>query len=176
MLQRILSCCFCGKKSKTNTDVEKSANMSDTDEDPNHIQYKDTIPFVPPISSGEVIKVYDGDTITIASRFPYPESPLYRFNVRLNGIDAPEIKSKSKEECICAEIAKQALTDLILHKTVILKNQQTEKYGRLLADVYLENLHVNQWLLNNWYAVPYDGKTKKSPKSWATYKTKGTLF
>lgn len=174
MLKKILSCCLSSKK--TNTYGETNTNISDSDDDPTHIQYKDTVPFVPPVSGGEVIKVYDGDTITIAAKLPYPESPLYRFNVRLNGIDAPEIKSKSKEESICAELAKQALTDLILHKTVILKNQQTEKYGRLLADVYVENLHVNQWLLNNWYAVPYDGKTKKSPKSWANYKTRGTLF
>jgi hypothetical protein len=29
------------------------------------------IPFVPPITSGTVIKVYDGDTITITSKLPY---------------------------------------------------------------------------------------------------------
>jgi len=34
---------------------------------------------VPPIKHGRVIKVYDGDTITVAARMPYPKSPLYRF-------------------------------------------------------------------------------------------------
>ena len=59
--------------------------------------WKDTIPFIPPISGGVVIKVYDGDTITIASKLPYKKSPLYRFSVRLNGIDSPEIKGVSKK-------------------------------------------------------------------------------
>ena len=35
------------------------------------IDYKDTIPFIPPITTGKVIKVYDGDTLTLASKLPY---------------------------------------------------------------------------------------------------------
>jgi endonuclease YncB( thermonuclease family) len=41
-----------------------------------------------------------------------------------------------------------------------LKNLKTEKYGRVLADVYLGDLHVNKWLLDNKYAVPYSGGKK----------------
>ena len=135
------------------------------------IEWKNCKPFVPPISSGYVIKVYDGDTITIASKLPYPESALYRFAVRLNGIDTPEIKGKTEDEKKSAQAAKHALENLILDKNVILKNIQTEKYGRILADVYLNQLHLNQWMLDNKYAVPYDGGTKKSPDSWLDYNT-----
>lgn len=39
--------------------------------------YKDTVPFVPPISYGKVVKVYDGDTLTLAAKLPYSESLLY---------------------------------------------------------------------------------------------------
>jgi endonuclease YncB( thermonuclease family) len=46
---------------------------------PKNIDWNDTVPFVPPITKGRVIKVYDGDTITIAARLPHPKSPLYRF-------------------------------------------------------------------------------------------------
>ena len=53
--------------------------------------WDDTIPFVPPVTEGICIKAYDGDTITIAAKLPYPESPLYRFQVRLNGIDCPDV-------------------------------------------------------------------------------------
>ena len=38
------------------------------------IEYKDTTPFIPPVSEGKVIKVYDGDTITIASKMPQSSS------------------------------------------------------------------------------------------------------
>ena len=132
----------------------------------NDILFKDTIPFIPPVTIGKVIKVYDGDTITIASKIPIPNSPLYRFSVRLNGIDTPEIKGKTENEKNSAKKAQKALEDLILQKNIILKNVATEKYGRILADVYLEELHINEWLINNKYAVRYDGGTKHIPEDW----------
>jgi endonuclease YncB( thermonuclease family) len=139
------------------------------------IDWKDTIPFIPPITSGFVIKVYDGDTITIASTMPYSNSPLYRFSVRLNGIDCPEIKSKNDDEHACALLAKTEMTNMVLHKIITLKNIQTEKYGRILADVYIDDLHVNKHMLDNHLAVAYDGGTKKSPESWLSYYYKNEL-
>lgn len=122
--------------------------------------WDDCVPFCPPITSGYVIKVYDGDTITVAAKLPYESSPLYRFPVRLNGIDTPEIKGKTPEERDAAKRSKEALENYILHKTVHLRNTSTEKYGRLLADVYLGDTCLNQWMLDNKYAIPYDGGTK----------------
>jgi endonuclease YncB( thermonuclease family) len=113
---------------------------------------KESIKFVPPITEGEVIHVYDGDTITIVSKLP--------FLIRLAGIDCAEIKGKTEKEQKLAQEAKSALQKLILNKVVVLKNLKTEKYGRVLADVYLGDLHVNQWLLDNKYAVPYSGGKK----------------
>ena len=132
-------------------------------------KWKDCRPFVAPITEGYVLKVYDGDTITIAFRLPYEGSALYRSSVRLNGIDAPEIKGKNEDEKKAAQIAKHALETLILEKIVTLKNIQTEKYGRILADVYIGDIHVNQWLLDHKLVVSYDGGTKKSPESWLEY-------
>ena len=133
------------------------------------ISWEDTTPFVAPITGGQVIKVYDGDTITIASKLPYDSSPVYRFSVRLNGIDTPEIKGKNNDEKISAHKAQDALSKLILNKYVELKNIDNEKYGRILADVYLGNLHINKWMLDNKYAVPYNGGTKESPVSWENF-------
>ena len=126
-----------------------------------NIIWNDTIEFTYPITSGHVIKVYDGDTITIASKMPYENSPLFRFNVRLNGIDTPEIKSKNENEKILAKKARDSLSQLIMNKNVALKNVKNEKYGRILADVYLDDLHVNKWMIEKQFAVEYDGKTKK---------------
>ena len=128
------------------------------------ITWKECTPFVPPIEEGQVIKVYDGDTITVASKLPYKDSPLYRFQVRLLGIDSPEMTGKTIEEKKAAQVAQKALEELLLHKKVYLKEKSQEKYGRILANVYVDHdgklLLVNQWLLDNKYAVPYDGKTK----------------
>jgi len=126
-----------------------------------NINWNDTIEFTYPITSGHVIKVYDGDTITIASKMPYENSPLFRFNVRLNGIDTPEIKSKNENEKILAKKARDSLSQLIMNKNVTLKNVKNEKYGRILSDVYLDDLHVNKWMIDQQFAVEYDGKTKK---------------
>lgn len=135
------------------------------------LQYEDTRPFVPDVKCGKVVKVYDADTITIANRISLDggntySSQIYRFNVRLHGIDTPEIKSKNQITKSLAIQARDALRELIFDKIVQLTNVSTDKYGRLLADVHLDNLHVNQWLLDQKYAVPYDGGTKVISEEW----------
>ena len=136
---------------------------------PEFLTWNDTIAFIPPITGGQVIKVYDGDTITIATKLPYSKTVPYRFSVRIRGIDCPEIKTKCSTEKHCAEIAKNKLADLILHKTVSLKNVGNEKYGRILADVYYDGINCGEWLYEQRLAVKYDGKTKKCPADWMAY-------
>ena len=121
--------------------------------------YENTIPFIPPVSKGKVVKVYDGDTITVASKI-LGSKKIYRFSVRLNGIDAPEIKGKTQEEKNAAIISRDVLREKILGEIVLLKDVKTEKYGRLLATVYLNNINMNEWMLTNNYAIPYDGGKK----------------
>ena len=139
------------------------------------IKWEDTVEFTFPISGGRVIKVYDGDTITIATKLPFKDSPLYRLSVRFNGIDTPEIKGKTDDEKNAAKSARDALSSLILNKLVVLKNIQSEKYGRILAEVYLDDLCLNEWMIQQRYAIKYDGGTKKQPTSWLKYRATGEL-
>ena len=152
-LASFLSCCGCFTK----PNIDDALSNAD---------WLNTVPFVPPVTSGKVIKVYDGDTITIASRLPFTNSPIYKFPVRLLGIDCPEIKGSTETEKNLAKSARDALSSRINGKMVILKNVSTEKYGRLLADVYIDGENMNQWMLNNNYAVKYDGGTKSRPDNW----------
>ena len=147
-------------------------NYCETDE----IKWEDTIPYTVPIKGGKVIKVYDGDSITIAAKLPIPNSPIYRFPVRLNGIDCPEIKGKTDEEISVAKEARDALSALILNKDITLKNVGSEKYGRVLADIYLGELHINQWLIEQRFAVAYDGGKKNIPESWGKYRLTGNFI
>lgn len=135
------------------------------------ISWEDTSEFRFPINGGRVIKVYDGDTITIAAKLPYDSSPLYRLSVRLNGIDTPEMKGKdiTNDEKTAAKMARDFVANLVLNKYVRLENMDTEKYGRILADVYVGEIHLNQLLLNERYAVVYNGGTKQKPTSWLKY-------
>lgn len=133
------------------------------------IKYKDCVPFVPPIKTGRVVKVYDGDTITVACKIPgLKNSPVYRFSVRLAGIDAPEMVTKNEEEKEMAKKARDCLSKEIMDKDVVLKHVKTEKYGRVLCDVYLDNLHINEWMLEKRFAVKYNGKAK-SVVDWKKY-------
>lgn len=130
--------------------------------------WKDTIPFVPPISGGVVIKVYDGDSITVASKLPYKKSPMYRFSVRLNGIDSPELKGVSKKETQMAIISRDKLAEKCLNKQVTLTEIKREKYGRVLADVYCDGQSLNDWMIEQRLAVKYDGGTKEKI-NWEEY-------
>ena len=174
LLLRILSRLLCC--SKTAIPPKEELMVIQVHEHEPVIDYKDTIPFIPPVNEGYVVKVYDGDTITIASKLPYKESPLYRFQVRLNGIDCPEIKGQNEYEKKVAQMAKLEITNLIMNKRVTLKNVGTEKYGRILADVYVGDIHLNNLLLDKRLAVKYDGGTKLSPKSWTKYNETGNMF
>lgn len=175
-------CCICNlfrrffiTKTKSNS-TESNSNIDD--ELPVDIKWEDTRPFIFPITHGRVIKVYDGDTIYVLAKLPYKESPLYRLSVRLNGIDTPEMKGKSvtQDEKEAAKSAQIFVSNLLLHKMIRLENVQSEKYGRILADVYVDNINVNQLLLKERYAVPYDGGTKMKPVSWIKYKLTGELL
>jgi micrococcal nuclease len=129
----------------------------------------DAIPFIPPVRYAKVVKVYDGDTITVVSTLDFEvyQSPqLYKFSVRLHGIDTPEMKTKNENEKKLATIARDELRKQLDGKIVELKNVATEKYGRLLADVYVGDIHINEWMIAKGYAVKYNGGTKSRPEEW----------
>jgi len=154
--------CFSKNKGGKDARVFDQTSLADVAEQypKKIIQYSDSQPFIPPITNGQVIKVYDGDTFTLAAYLPYNESPLYRFSVRLRGIDTPEIKGGTEEEKSAAVLARTELSNMIMNKSVVLTNIGTEKYGRILADVYVEGVHVNQHMLDTKLALPYDGGLK----------------
>lgn len=145
--------------------VVYSKNTKTNEKDLMNVEYNDTIEFIAPIQRAKVIKVYDGDTITVAAHLT-KDLPIYRFHVRLNGIDAPEIKAKTMKEKEMAVGARDALANMIMGQMIELKNNKCEKYGRILSDVYYGDIHVNQWMLDNRLAIPYDGKTKMRPDEW----------
>ena len=156
----------CFKFCNNNKNIEHKSTLSYLTNDDIYLK---TEVFIPPIKGGKCIKVYDGDTITIISKLPYDESPLYRFSIRINSIDCPEIKGKDNDEKEVALLAKKEMTELVFNKNVELINLKNEKYGRILADVYINDYNVANHMLEKRLAVSYNGKTKKSPQSWLKY-------
>lgn len=154
---------------ETSRDIEISTNEQHLDL--TKIGWKDAKIFVPPVEEAYVIKVYDGDTITVVTAFPWEPKVAYRFSVRILGIDTPEKRTKDEDEKYVANIAQKFVADRILNKFVTLKNISLDKYGRLLADVYEgeSNISISDELVKNRLAVKYDGGTKKTPDNWKTF-------
>ena len=134
-----------------------------------------------------VKSVYDGDTITIlipininiydmnssnsfdlnSNKNIHNKIFLNEIKVRLSGIDTPEIKPRlniiNREEHIKkAKEARDFLSNLILNKIIYVKLYHNDKYGRPLVDIYYNDIHLNNLLLEKGFANKYDGKTKDS--------------
>ena len=134
------------------------------------VEYKNTKIFVPPITCGKVIKVYDGDTFTIAVKMNgISKKDVYRFSVRIRHIDCPELKTSDPDEKEVALIAKKLVYTMIFGKIVHLHNIIYDKYGRLCCDVMFGNINIGNHLINHGLAVRYDGGKKISPTNWKNY-------
>ena len=129
-----------------------------------NINWDNTSPFIPNIKKAKVIKVYDGDTITIASKVHIFSRKYYRFSVRLARIDCPELRTKDINEKAYAVKAKESVERLILNKYVNLKVIKTDKYGRLLGELFKDEsdlISVNNMMISEGHGYVYDGGTKK---------------
>lgn len=114
--------------------------------------------FIPRPAMGRVCSVYDGDSITVIA---YLGKDIYKFSVRINGVDTPEIRGKNDYEKELAQKAKKFVHDLCYDKIVTLKNHGKDKYGRVLADVYVdEAISVAKKLIKAGLAREYHGGTK----------------
>ena len=114
--------------------------------------------------SAKIVKVYDADTVHALIEV---SGTLYRWKCRIMHVDTPELRSRDEKEKKFANLAKQALSDLILNKVVKVKCFQFDMYGRVLVELALSDEHgnddivIHDWLLQNGYANPYEGKTKQ---------------
>ena len=117
----------------------------------------------------KVVSVYDGDTCRVV--IPY-KNDFYKWNVRLDGYDTPEMRpSKSKpnrdKEIEAAKEAKKFLISKVMStpdQLIFIKCKNFDKYGRLLADIYLnmnDTISVNDLMVQNGHGYLYNGGTKK---------------
>ena len=140
-------------------------------------KWEDTVRFTPIDNTGYVIKVCDGKTITIISPSDHDYSPLYRYSIRLNGIYTPEIDGKTEDEKEHAIKAKNALSSLILNKKIKIDNIKNDEYGGMLADIYLDDINVNDWLVEEKYAIKYTKENKRlSSDMWLKYYVTRELY
>jgi len=96
------------------------------------------------VHSSRVVYIYDGDTVKLANGD----------KVRYLGIDTPEMNYKNPPAEHFAKAAKEFNESLVAGKVVRLQfdAQRRDKYNRLLAHVYVDDIHVNARMVEEGYA------------------------
>ena len=115
-----------------------------------------------------VPKIIDGDTVRINDK-----------KIRLEGIDAPEIKKQCKKPFLkisamigfqfdknysCGVTAKIKLKDKIKTSKIKCISLSKDKYKRFLATCFKEKINLNKWMVRNGYAVAYRRYSKEYVK------------
>lgn len=82
--------------------------------------------------TGKVVRIADGDTITVLDQYKV------QHRVRLTGIDAPERKQAFGSR------SRKSLGKLVFSKTVTVKTNKRDRYGRVLGKVLINGIDVNK--------------------------------
>lgn len=92
--------------------------------------------------------VIDGDTIEIQGQ-----------RIRLNAIDAPESRQACQDSAgrdyRCGQRAAFALADQIGRATVICRQTDTDRYGRIVATCFARGEDLNRWMVQQGWAIEY---------------------
>ena len=91
--------------------------------------------------------IIDGDTIRIGKN-----------KIRLYGIDAPEINQTCTINKIiweCGIDSSQALESMISEKEVQCEIVDFDRYKRFVAKCFVKNINLNQYMVQNGWAVAY---------------------
>lgn len=114
----------------------------------------------------KINKVLDGDTVDIDLDLGF-NIVLANQRVRMAGIDTPESRTTNKEEKVRGLLSKKKLAEkLPIGTWQIIETQKSDnsddKFGRILGVFILEDgTKVNEWLIQNNYAVSYNGENKE---------------
>lgn len=109
--------------------------------------------------SGKVVSVTDGDTLKLL------DAKNQQHTIRLAGIDAPEKAQPF------GNAAKKHLGDLVADKQVCTSGSKTDKYGRTVAKVMLDDQDIDLQMVKDgyaWHFKKYEGEqTQEDRESYA---------
>jgi len=115
----------------------------------------------------EVTKIVDGDTIDVIIDLGF--DIMYRSRVRLFGIDTPESRTSNAEEKVRGLLSKNFLKEhLKSSKKIVIKThkgEETGKFGRILGEIFIDGININQKMCDEGYAVAYYGQNKQLVES-----------
>ena len=109
-------------------------------------------------------KIIDGDSIRINNK-----------KIRLEGIDAPEIKQQCKKPFLkisvivgfqfnkdysCGVLAKKKLIDKIGNSKIKCITSSKDRYKRFIATCYKDKINLNKWMVRSGNAIAYKRYSK----------------
>ena len=113
----------------------------------------------------EVKKVVDGDTLDIVLNLGF--NVLHSVRVRMAGIDTPESRTRDLDEKARGKLAKAFLKNWLSQenekKKIVVKTfKKTKgKFGRVIAEIWVNDVNVNEDMIKSYHAVPYSAQNKK---------------
>lgn len=101
--------------------------------------------------NARITRVVDGDTVYADVDLGFHTKMNLAF--RLKGIDTPEIfRPVNEAEKAHGMEAKEFLIDLIMDKNVHIKSYKTGKYGRWIADIFIDGVDITVKLYEEGYS------------------------
>ena len=110
----------------------------------------------------KVTKIIDGDTIKCDIDLGF-STILSNQTVRLFGIDTPESRTRDTEEKFYGKLATRFLKDQCKKGSCITLRTYLDKkgkYGRILGEIIIDGVNVNQLMVEEHMAVEYYGQSK----------------
>ena len=104
-----------------------------------------------------VTDAYDGDTLSVEATI-WPDL-VWTGNVRVRGVDTPEIRGECDIENRWAIASRNFVLNLLLDETIVLADVENDKYGgRVLAAIYLvDGRSLSDVLIEGNYGRAYEG-------------------
>ena len=145
--------------------MEQHCKLSDVD-----LTGVSNVPYRKCSISARVIEVIDGDTVKLL--ILVGDHPL-RLNIRLSGIDTPEMRPKPvvhSEEADVAKLVKAYVSTLLARDQIVsIRLLNVDKYGgRYVGDIYItkpgskDAITLSDHLVAAGYAKVYNGKKKEA--------------
>ena len=105
--------------------------------------------------NAKIIRWVDGDTVDVDIDLGF-DIVLHSQRVRLYGIDAPESRTRDLAEKALGKAATQFAEECAPEGTrVKLTTHKTGKYGRILGEIEVEGVNLNQLMIKEGYANEY---------------------
>ncbi len=107
-------------------------------------------------------KFIDGDTVDVDIDLGF-DIILHNQRIRLYGIDTPESRTRDKEEKFYGKLAASFLKEQCKKGTCIALRTYLDKrgkFGRILGELIVDGVNVNQLMVEEHMAVEYHGQSK----------------